>query len=625
MPQVKTMRKTGFLIALFAAALTGCGGCDSADDAFKPGADPATPTTPAAASLTITTSSATIPSDGSAPADIKVFARNANNQFVSAVPVTLSASSGGLSVTGSSTDATGMLAATLSPAGDPARRTITVTATSGTVTASVQVQVGGSVLTVQGPVSLNLQQSGTYTVTLVDAGNKPIVGKAVTVASARSNTLSAASVTTSATGQATFNLTASSGGNDTITVTSLGLSATQAVSVSSDAFTFTAPASNTEVALGATQSVTVNWKVAGVAQVGQTVNFSTTRGTVSPTAVTDGAGNATATISAANAGGAVVSAAAGTSTAQIAVEFVAQTPASIDIQPSAFSIGTGQTSTLTAVVRDLAGNLVKNKTVTFTLQDVTGGTLSLGTAVTDSQGRAQTVYTSSSTASANQGVVVTASVAGVTPKSVALTVARRELFISIGSGNTIIEVASNTQYQVDYAIQVTDANGAGVANVPLTVRLLSTRYYKGARFNRAQLLPTPGTGWDTRYSVTGSNTPSLAAACTDEDVNRNGQLDPGEDFNNSLRIEAGNIASVTPAAVTTDSTGLAIVSITYPQEFAYYLDVSLSANTTVQGTEYVRTSNFMLPGSSQDFQDTTIAPPGVVSPFGQANVCSNKD
>ena len=87
---------------------------------------------------------------------------------------------------------------------------------------------------------------------------------------------------------------------------------------------------------------------------------------------------------------------------------MATTPTSIDVQPSVFTLSTTQSSTITAVVRDAAGNLVKNQTVTFTLNDVTGGTLSVGSAITDSQGRAQTVYTASNTTSANEGVQITA-------------------------------------------------------------------------------------------------------------------------------------------------------------------------------------------------------------------------
>jgi hypothetical protein len=628
MPQVTTMRKTGFLIALFAAALTGCGGGDSADDAFQPGTDtPTTPTAPVAASLTVTTSSPTILSDGSAPAEIKVFARNANNQFVSGVPIVLAASSGGLSTTGSATDASGMLAATLSPAGDPSRRTITVTATSGTVTASVKVEVGGSVLTVQGDAALTTGQTGTYTVNLVDAGNHGIANTAVTVTSARGNTLSNTSLTTNALGTATFTMRVTAAGNDTLTVSSAGLTATQAVTVGADVFTLSPPAGGVEIPLNSPRTVVVNWKSGGANVVGSTVSFSTTRGTVTPSAggVTDALGNATATVEAGNAGGAVITATGGSNSTQLPIEFVATTPSNIDVQPSIFSIGTGQTSTLTAVVRDLAGNLVKNTTVDFTLvQDVTGGTLSVGSARTDSQGRAQTVYTASSTASANEGVKVRAAVHGTSiQKDVSLTVARRELFLSLGTGNTITE-PNAAQYAIQYAVQVTDANGTGVANVPLSIRILSDLYYKGRR----SLAVAPATGYSTTYTSSGG--PAVdPRACLDEDTNRNGVLDTvptvvsNEDFNGSGRLEAGNIATVSPTTISTDASGFALLTVTYPQEYAYYLAVSLSASTTVQGTEYVRTSKFMLPGSSEDFSSPTIAPPGLVSPFGVATACTD--
>jgi hypothetical protein len=115
--------------------------------------------------------------------------------------------------------------------------------------------------------------------------------------------------------------------------------------------------------------------------------------------------------------------------------------------------------------------------------------------------------------------------------------------------------------------------------------------------------------------------------CADEDVNHNGILDPGEDFNSNGHIDAGNIAAVAPispaTSVITGSDGRVLVNVTYPQEYAYYLDVALSASANVSGTEYVRTSNFMLPGASTDFNSTNTSPPGPVSPFGTANSCLN--
>jgi hypothetical protein len=612
MQRITNMRKSGFLVSLFALALSACGG---SDDAFQGGVGGGGPPA-AAASLTLITSTPTISSDGVAPAQISAFVRDARNQFMTDVPVIFSANSGGLLVTQGRTDANGLATATLTAAGDPSSRTITVTATVGTASATVDVGVTGSVLTVQGPNALTAQQQGTYTVVLNDAGTNGIPGRTVTIASQRSNTLSATSVVTDSAGRATFAMTATNSGNDTITVSGLGLTATQAVTINADSFMFVAPAVATEVPLATSQTVTVRLRVNGAVPPATQVTFATTRGTVTPaTATTDGNGDATVSVSANNAGGAVITASTGLSSAQLPLEFVALTPASIDVQPSSFTIATGQSSTLTAVVRDVANNLVKNRTVTFTLDDVTGGTLSVGSAVTDSQGRAQTIYTASNTTSANEGVRITATVQGVTPKQVALTVARREVFLSLGTGNEL-EEPNTAQYKIEYIVQVTDANGNGVANVPVSLRILSERYYKGFRV----LATAPATGWDTSYSVIGG--------CQDEDTlapggARNGVLDPGEDFNNSGRLEAGNIATVTPSNAVTDAQGFVLVSVFYPQEYAEYLDVALSASTTVQGTEYVRTSRFLVAGTASDFNSATIAPPGFVSPFGVAATCNN--
>jgi len=628
------MRKTGILSALLALALTACGG---GDDSFVGGTGTGGTTTPpvVVGSLTLVTSSPTVPSDGSAPAQISAFVRDASNKFMKDVAVVFSASSGGLIITQGTTDANGLATATLSSAGDPSKRTITVTVIAGTVTKTINVDVTGTVLTVQGPAALTLSQQGTYTVKLVDSGNHPVANQTVTVSSQRNNTLSGGTVTTDSTGSSTFKMTGSTGGNDTVTVTALGLTATQAVAVNSDSFTITAPVANTEVPLGTPVTVTVRWLANNAPVVGQVVSWGTTRGTLSvPTSTTNASGDASVSVSANNAGGAVVSAASGVSTTQVAIEFVATTAAQIDVQPSAFTIGTNQTSNITAVVRDAIGNLVKNKTVVFTLDDVSGGTLSVGSAVTDSQGRAQTVYTSSNSTSANQGVKITATVQGtVVSKQVALTVAKREVFLSIGTGNELSE-PNTAQYKIDYIVQVTDSNGNGVANVPVSLRILSDVYYKGQRVAAV----SPATGWSTVFTATGAGSVSglVGQGCPDEDTlgpvqyQRNGILDivtPGvggiEDYNGNGRLDAGNIAAVTPSNATTDANGFVLVSVFYPQEYAYYLDVSLSASTSVQGTEYVRTSRFTLPGLSSDFDDAKKAPPGPLSPFGVQTSCSN--
>lgn len=606
------MRKSAFLSVVLTALLAACGGGGDSDQAFTPpgGGTTPPPSGPAVATLNVVTSVPSLPSDGATTATISATALDSTNRVVEGATVIFSTSSGQIASANSATNADGVATATLSTGNDPSARTITVTAAVGTVTSTVTVTVTGTRVTVQGPTSLEVGAVGTFTVSLLDSANNAIPNRALTVTSARGNPLNPATVTTNGTGTGTFTLTANAATADTITVTGAGVSATAAVAVNSDSFAFTAPTANAEVALATPTTVTLRWLSSGVPVQNQVVNFAATRGTLSaPSATTNSLGIATVTVQSASAGGAVITATAGAATASRAFEFVASTPASVDLQPSLFSISTGQTSLLTATVRDAAGNLVKNATVNFSLVDVSGGNLSRASAITDSQGSAQVTYTAGNTTSASNGVQITASVGGFSDM-VALTVGGREVFISLGTGNEIEELNA-AQYRIEYAAQVTDASGNGVAAVPLSVTIKSVSYIKGSR------------GFDNVLDRWVTN-PS-AAACPDEDLDKDGVLDAGEDTNTSGFIEAGNIATVSPTTITTDANGFAIIAVTYPQDHAEWVNVELTARTSVQGTEYARAVRFLLPISADDVDDDNNTPPGVISPFGVANVCTNKN
>ncbi len=599
------------LVGSLSLMLAACGG-DSDADTFRDPAPPVVGPPPAnstVASISVTTSTPTISSDGSQTAEIKAFVRDAQNRFVSGADVAFSATSGGIQVQRAQSQGDGSAIAVLSTAGDPSTRAITVTASVGTLSSTVVVNVVGTRISIQGPASLALQQSGSFTVAVIDSSSVGIPNRSVTLTSARGNALSSPTVTTDANGRATFNVTISQPGNDTITAATAGATGTATIAVAPESVSFLTPAVNTEIPLNTPQVVTV--RVTG-APAGTTVNFAATRGSVNPaSATTNAQGDASTTIQSGNAGGVAVTATATVNnialSAQRTFEYVASIPATIDVQPSSFTIAIAEEATLTAVVRDAAGNLVKGRTVQFTLQDVTGGTLTTASAVTDSQGRAQSVYRAGSTVSAQNGVLVTVTVAGFpgVTDDVRLTVARKEVFISLGTGNTI-EEPNPAQYRVQYAVQVTDAAGNGVRNVPVTMSIVSQLYFKGRRV-------VSGTAWTTQVTAT----------CQDEDLNRNGVLDLGEDFNGSTRIEAGNIATVSPRNVVTNDSGVALVDVVYPQEHAFYLQVVLEARTAVQGTEFARSSTFVLPAAASDFNNVQNAPPGPTSPFGVASDCAN--
>lgn len=568
-----------------------------------------------AQSLSLSTDAAQIPSDATKDATITALLRGANNQALSGVTVNFEATSGVISPASATTDANGRATAKLNAATDPTNRRITVTArTAGGTTATIPVDVTGTALSVTGPQSLVLGNQGTYTVLLTDAGGRGIPLTQVALTSANGNTLTPATVTTNTAGQATAQLSAANAGSDTITATALGLTAQQAVSISGQNFRFLEPAPATKITLGSVVNVSVQWDSNGAPQANTPVSFSATRGTLSATTVnTNASGQASVTISSTTAGPAVIQASGNGVAAELSVEFVATNPTKIDVQASPSAIATQAQSTITAVVRDAQNNLVADQLVNFNLTDPTNGSLSAASARTDSQGRAQVTYTSSTTSSANNGVRIDATVASAPAVTgfTTLTVGGRTVFLSLGTGNTI-NIENAAQYSVDYAVQAIDAQGNAVPNATIVMQLVPISYIKGQRVWN-------GSFWATVPSTDVANTP-----CLSEDLNRNGILDPGEDVNNNLRLEpGGNTASVTPGSGATNAAGTFLTKVVYPKNYAYYVEVQLIATATVQGTESSTQTTFLLPGAANDFDDENTAPPGPVSPFGVGTTCAN--
>lgn len=585
------------------------------------------------ASITLLASTPQLSSDqaGSNAVSLTAQVKDANNAVLEDIPVTFSATSGSLAVTQFTTDAAGLALASLSNGTNPANRDITVTARAGDVSGTVTVSVVGTTLTITGPSSLAASDTGAFVAVAKDSKGAGIPGVTLAVTSATGNTITAPTLTTDSSGNVAFSVTADAFGNDTITASGLGLTATKPVAISGDIFAFTAPVAGTEVNLGASQSITVRWTKNGTPQVGETINFSSTRGTLSAaTAVTNGSGDATVSISANTAGPGVITATnpEGTAT-NLSLEFVATTAASIELQASSLTVGAGEQTQLIALVRDGANNLVKNKTVLFSIEtDITGGSLSVGSDATDSQGRANSVYTGGSVPSAANGVILRATVQGTAvTDTVALTVARQELFITLGTGNTLFEIGTAT-YAKEWVILVTDVEGNAVANKTVQSSIRSVNYRKG-------FLAWSGSRWS--YA---GNSP---VSCPDEDANKNGILETGlgEDQgpfgNNNGRLEAGNIALVaavpesaplnnpcatagatgTSANVITNSQGRARVCVFYPQNYAEWVEADITAKASVTGgSEFSENTTFLLEVLADDVNEEDTSPPNLTSPFG---------
>ena len=615
------------LLALAASCGSGAGNCDSAFTASCGSTTPVVTVT----KLTLLTDMAQLPSDGSKSATITAQALDANNNVMPDITVVFQTDSGALTPTQPVTDASGLATATVSAGSDPTNRTITVTATAGTMTATVPVSVTGTAVALSGPSNLVLNNTGDYSVLVTNSSGQGIAGTPVTLTSSASNTITASSPNTDSNGRVTFTVMASNGGTDTITATALGQTQTKPVSISTQDFTIAVAGSST-VALNTPATVTVTWLNNGAPVAGQPVTFAATRGTVVPgtPVTTDAAGKASVTISSLGAGPSVINASGTGVSTQLTLNFVADNPSQIALQAGPASVSVQGQSTITALVRDAANNLVQGATVTFQItSDPTNGGLSTATAVTDSQGSAQTLYTAGNTSSGANAVIITGTVSakgGGTSYSANtnLTVGGQTVFLSMGTGNTI-NSSGDAVYQITYSIFAVDSGGAPLQNMPISVKILPVAYGKGAMGGCSG----GGSYWVPVYT-TATNDPDAyngLTLCKNEDTDYTGNINslgvvagvPVKDYNTSGKLEPGNIAVVSPSSGTTDANGRLDVVVSYPKDHAYWVMESLVGSTTVQGTESSTTSTFVLPGALQDYQCSN-GPPGPISPYGSVGV-----
>jgi len=547
--------------------------------------------------------------------------KDANNALLASEPVTFAATSGDLLVTAPITNTSGVAEAKLTTGVDASNRTITVTATAGTVSATYDILVTGTSISINGSTSVVSGTTIPLTVTLQDSAGNGIPGAAITVSvsdPANSYSTTSGSLLTDLTGS--------------VTVSALGSSATQTVNVSSDSFQITVAS---EVEIQTCAPISVEWLLGITPQVGNLVDFVATRGvlytdaactTAGSSATTNASGIATVYVTSPNPGISIVTATASTISTRSEFEFVATTPASLSIRADIVTLSVNSSSTIiTAVVRDASNNLVKNIPVTFTLlKDATAGAINPGQDTTDSLGRASTVYTASSVTSAKDGVVIEASVPasyGVSPVTIALTVANQDLFVTFGLADKITTETS-ASYAHPGTLFVIDAAGNPVAGATVNLTVIPTRYEKGYR-------QWDGVRWVPISTITGvAATPPLS--CANEDFltadptkDGNGVLDAGEDINGNGSLEPGNVATV-ERTLTTDQFGMAEFNIRYPKDKGSWTQVKLVVTAgSISGTETTDTSEFVLAVADGDVTDLGKTPPGPISPYGVGAACTD--
>jgi hypothetical protein len=76
------------------------------------------------------------------------------------------------------------------------------------------------------------------------------------------------------------------------------------------------------------------------------------------------------------------------------------------------------------------------------------------------------------------------------------------------------------------------------------------------------------------------------------------------------------------ANVVTNSQGRARVCVFYPQNYALWVEAAIGAKASVSGSEFSRSTVFVLDVSADDVDDVQVTPPNLVSPFGIDLNCS---
>jgi hypothetical protein len=257
------------------------------------------------------------------------------------------------------------------------------------------------------------------------------------------------------------------------------------------------------------------------------------------------------------------------------------TAASLAITPNTIapnSAGsTANRASIKALFQNASNQAIKNVRVRFEIVPPglgAGESISSGDAViySDVNGIANSDYVAGTRSSPTNGVVIRACY-GSTDAEIAngacersltatMTVAAEPLSITLGSNNEMSKGADNLTYIKKFDIAVADSAGNAVSGAQISASVDLRRYGKGT-FAGARV------------------------SCLNEDANRNGILDAGEDLNGdfSLTPRKADILISYVGSRVTGANGRATIQIEYPQNVATWLEYAVKVTTNVAGSE----------------------------------------
>jgi hypothetical protein len=568
MVNLKALRLLATCLATL-GVLSACGGsAPGASATPTPTPTPVTPTVPAA-DISVSFSPSNLDNSSVTKSDASIQVLDANRNVLKNAEVTVKVldTSASWNASATNTGTTGVLTGAVNLGDNQSNREVTLLVNSGSVTKEAKLVVSGATLTATAPASVNTGNSVQITFRL-RKNSQPLPNQSIQISSSL-GTFSTQVKPMDAQGEYTFSYTTNVTGTDIISATAGGASV------------------STQIVVGAVVTPT-------------------------PTPVS---------------------------------------PASLGVQATPSVIQQGSPNSLiTAAVKGASNQNIKDARVRFRIADpsTVGGSLNSTATVTmvdvytDANGVATVTYYPGNKSGPTDGLAVCAQILnptdnnpypGVIPSNtdtragfctntneggVPLTVSVVPVSVTLGTNNLIGSGQGGLTYVKQYIVTVTNSSGAPQTNALVSTYLDVPRYYKGSMV------------WDTAIEPDAWVIAS-AIGCNNEDRNRNGVLDPGEDSADtgpypSINGWSGNGNGVLdpriPVVVRalngglTNASGFVTVEIEYPENYALWADVRLTVSTLVGGTEGRASIDLNLPALASDYTSAGVPPAGVVSPFG---------
>ena len=303
---------------------------------------------------------------------------------------------------------------------------------------------------------------------------------------------------------------------------------------------------------------------------------------------------------------------------------------------------TASNSTLRFLFLDSATAPVKNVRVRF--KDLTTGLALVGASIsnsatlyTDVSGVVSIQYNAGQNSSPTNGVTVRACYSARDFNSadecpgnvdVNLTTSGQAMAVSIGDDNLLAKGTGT--YIKKFAVTVADSAGKPVVNAPVSISVDLTHYgkgqsayvYRNANGEQTNSLTVVPSSLFNAYPLDTSTDPAVSSQriwCANEDINRNGIVDPGENINSSVdsngqptinpRKSDLIVSYDDPTVTKTNSNGVLVIKVEYSQRFGTWLAYNVIASTSVSGSQGMAERLFVTDVLEADVKDGSFLTP----------------